>query len=154
MKARKLLLILPLPFVALFLFLDSDFYETRRIRNQIENDLQLSFTSLPELIARETYGWAEEGGDKELIKLSGTDCKLAMKVMLQPEDDHQMRENVNLDPEKERETLRAEYIELFRKYNFDPHTVKTWYQRNSHGDFVYYILDIETCVLYRQAHFE
>ena len=122
------------------LYLDSDFYESRRLRGQIENNLNITLSKVPEIIYRETYGWAEEGGDIALLWLNKQDCKEVSKNMS--------------GEEMSRETGVFGYYETFKKKNMQPVSVQTWDARNDHGDFTIYALDRPNCILYRRFHYE
>ena len=122
----------------LFLYFDSDFSEVRRLQGQIEKNLNLKSLELSELIDRESYGWAEEGGDKALLLFSPYACKAISAVMTGAE----------------KSTERSEYFGMFAKNNLNPVYVKTWFESNTHGDFTYYALDEASCNLYRRYHYE
>lgn len=134
----KSFLILILIVVCLFLYFDSDFHEERRLHSQIEKNLELQLSEIPDLIDREKYGWAEEGGDKALLALNRQDCKIISSAMT--------------DSEKYYE--ESEYYDIFNRNNLNPNSLKTWRNSNAHGDYTSYALDESTCNLYRRYHYE
>ena len=139
LKIISLVIAFIVVFFVLFIFvLDSDFVEVRRLKGQIEINLGISFKSLPVLIFRENYGWAEEGGDNALLKISSEDC-----VSI-----------VNIFPLEELSNEFSEYSKIFKKNGLSPKVVKTWHMANDHGDFTFYAIDKESCILYRQHHSE
>jgi len=132
------LLFLVLTVIGLFFYLDSDFVEIRRLRGQVENNFKLKLSELPELVDRESYGWAEEGGDISLLMLNSKDCLLISSAMTDTEVVNE----------------KSKYIKVFMRNNFYPKKLKTWRKSNSHGDFFEYALDVNSCVLYRKFHYE
>ncbi|MEH6471209.1 MAG: hypothetical protein V7752_08165 [Halopseudomonas sp.] len=134
---KGLLIFLGILFV-LFMYFDSDFHEVRRLKDQVEKNLKLSSIELPELIDRETYGWAEEGGDKALLLLSPLACTSISSVMTGSEESNG----------------KSEYSDMFARNKLNPSIVKTWFKSNAHGDFTYYALDEKSCSLYRRYHYE
>lgn len=123
---------------ALYFYFDSDFYESRRFRSEIEENLDLQLFEVPEILDRENYGWAEEGGNRALLKLNELDCTDISKAMKRLKTGNG----------------RAGYIEFFNKNNLNPRKLITWYKSNTHGDFTNYALDDEACILYRRYHYE
>lgn len=124
--------------VGAFLYFDSDFYEARRLHSQIEQDLKIKLNKIPELIARQTYGWAEEGGDISLLKLNNSDCLLISKTMTSSSIVDQ----------------REEYWLLFSNNGVRPSEVKTWHKWYPNLDFTHYALDENSCYLFRRSHYE
>jgi len=124
--------------VCLFFYFDSDFYEVRRLRSQVELNLKLQLSELPKLIDRESYGWAEEGGNKALLALNRQDCIAISNVMTNSENSHK----------------KSEYFDMYEKNSVRPNNVKTWFKINEHGDSTRYALDEKSCYLYRIYHYE
>lgn len=116
----------------------SDFYEIRRLNGQIEKNLDIQLSSLPKLIDRENYGWAEEGGDDSLLQLNSKDC-VSVKSKMHEEKEYDKK---------------GLYSEIFSRNGFKPEKLSERLESNSHGDSVYYVLDASSCVLFRNAHFE
>lgn len=115
-----------------------DAFEERRLREQIEIDLELKLSGTPKLLASEGYGWAEEGGDKALLRLAQEDCGLLSKVLGRPI----------------RPSAKAGYLSMFHAHGFTPERVQLHWSQNAHMDYKSYALDVSSCTLYRQAHFE
>jgi hypothetical protein len=142
MKILKILgygfLFITLVLLTLYMYFDSDFVETRRLRNQIELNLGITLTEIPKSIHRESYGWAEEGGDKALLLLNAADCRVVSQAMTG-------EEVVN---------VHSEYMASFKIQNYTPATVRTWRSTNERGDSTSYALDASTCILYRVHHYE
>lgn len=135
---RKAFVGLILLLVVLFFYFDSDFSEARRLKGVIEQDFALKSIDLPELMYRENYGWAEEGGDRSLMLLSPKTCTALSLVMTGVE-----APNVNSD-----------YLPVFSRNKVTPVFVKTWRNSDGQGDSVFYALDEESCNLYRRYHYE
>jgi len=121
------------------LYFDSDFSESRRLRGQIENNFNISLSEVPELIYRESYGWAGEGGDVALLLLNKETCTVVSKKMS--------------GEEVSRESDKFGYYEIFKKNSMPPASVKTWNESNDHGGFTHYALNESACILYRRYHF-
>ena len=142
MKIFKLLLKAVFIFITillcLYFYFDSDFGEIRRLKGQIEKNLNINLSELPELINRENYGWAEEGGDISLVKLNSNDCSLVSSVMTG----------------EEATSTKSDHMKMFIKNKLKPASVKTWFYKNKHGDFTEYALDSSSCVLFRRYHYE
>ncbi len=142
MKILKILLIsigsLLLSFVIVYLYLDSDVEKSRWICSRIGEDLKISLNNRPKIIQWEGYGWAEEGGEKILLLLSEQDCLIVKKEMAREEGSGE----------------KSDYFDMFKNNGFFPKSVKTWYYRNSQGDFNEYALDSLSRVLYCRYHFE
>ena len=101
------LITLALVAISSFLYFESDFHEVRRLRSQIEQNLAIELSEHPQLIDRESYGWAEEGGDKALLRLKEQDCIIVAKAMTV----------MGVKPEMLR------YFEMFSKNNIRPDRV-------------------------------
>jgi len=113
-------------------------FDRYRLRSQTEADLRIVFAETPELIDTESYGWAEEGGDRSLLRLHDTDCARVAEVLKVVEAVDEW----------------SEYHRMFRAEGFRPRTVRVQHWMNSHGDTKDYVLDQASCVLYRDAFFE
>ena len=112
--------------------------ERHRLDTQVETDLGLTFTAVPDLLYSETYGSAEEGGDRALLRIEGEDC---VKV------------GALLDAARPSDP-RSHYYRMFKAEGLDPPSVQTKYMNDPGGDWKLYALDNASCVLFRQAHFE
>ena len=142
MKILKLLLFIflfiTIVFIGLYIYSDSDYIETRRLRGQIESNLGITLTDIPKSTQRENYAWAEEGGDRALLLLNKEDCVAVSQAMTGEE---MVNEN-------------SEYIIMFKVQGYTPASVRTQRNINEHGDSTSYALDISTCILYRVVHNE
>lgn len=134
----KILLLLSALLVGIYLIINSDFIEERRLRDQVQKNLKVELTGIPKLIVRESYGFIEDGGDRALLSLNPTDCAAVSAVMT----------GFELSSEK------SEYYEFFKQKNSFPKSLKTWRKSNSHGDFTSYALAEETCHLYRHYYYD
>ncbi len=121
-----------------FMFLDSDFVESRRLYGQIEKNLEITLSNRPHLIDRENFGWAEEGGDISLLQLSRKDCLSVENIM----------------NKEEKFDAKSERYKFFNKNNIFPKVLRTNYQVNSHGDITMYALDPVSCIVYRLYFYE
>jgi hypothetical protein len=106
--------------------------------NAVEFDLGISLAATPTVLAAESYGWAEEGGDRSLLRLGSGDC-VSVRNLLDPP--------ALADPS-------SDYIRMFDAQGLHPRVVFQRYSRDEHGDHRHYVLDLQSCVLYREAHFE
>src|SRR5690349_13926085 len=66
-------------------FSGCDYFEAQRVISQSENELGVKFSVRPEMLQSESYGWAEEGGDRTLLHLNAADCAMVAKRL--PETD-------------------------------------------------------------------
>lgn len=123
--------------ICLYLYFDSDYSEVRRLRGQIEQNLELQLSELPSLIDRENYGWVEDGGDKALLKLGSQDCIAISMKMTGSEKSHE----------------KSAYFEMFNRNNIVPSYLKIRFISNAQGDSTNYALDENTCHLYRSYHY-
>ena len=121
-----------------FLYFGSDFNEARRLKNRIESDFNISLQIVPEIIGREDYGWAEEGGDMALLKLSEKDFDIISKYLLKTD-------SINKN---------SDYYEMFQKYKITPLSALEYRIFNPHGDFTIYVLDIGSHILFIENHYE
>jgi len=133
-----LIIIFPIILISSFFIPDLDFIEIRRLREHIEKDLKTNLSDLPELINRESYGWAEEGGDISLLKLNSNDCPLVSSLITETEE-------IN---------IKSDYMKMFIKNKLNPVFLKSWFYENKHGDFTKYVFDSGSCVLFRRYHYE
>jgi hypothetical protein len=100
---------------------------------RIESTLDFKFESHPTVVDYEDYGWAEEGGRQKLLKLSPEDC-------------------VNLE-----QILKVEVVQgndLFAKNYINPKKLKGYFSQNQHGDLTSIELDVGTCHLMANFHYE
>jgi len=121
-----------------FIYFESDVYLSSITVNEIEEDLQISFSNQPTLIELEKYGWAEEWGEKTIFSLNEIDCNLVNSKM----------------KGSEAYSKKSDYHDLFYRNEIYPVTVKTWVYVNDHLDIKQYILDDSSCNLYRLYHVE
>lgn len=124
--------------VLAFFYFESDFYEIRRLKSQIEIHLDLNEIELPKLLYRENYGWAEEGGDISLMLLRPKDCEAISLLMT----------------DSEIPNGKAKYLRVFAKNKVVPKFVKTRLEASPKGDIRYFALDEESCNFYRWYHYE
>jgi hypothetical protein len=113
-------------------------FDRYRLLTQIEADLGIVFVESPEIMETESYGWAEEGGDRALVQLHSADCAKVAVVLLVVETADEL----------------SEYHEMFRLEGLEPSTVRVRHTMNDHGDFKHFVLDQASCVLYWEAFFE
>lgn len=135
MKISAALLLL----VVLFVYLAYDpLIEAPRLKEQTQEDLKITFSESPKLLETETFGWAEEGGDRSLLKLSPSDCTTV----------------VNILGDLEKPEAEANYMRMFNAEGLNPPRVRSKYWSNTHGDTKLYVLAPSACVLFREAFFE
>lgn len=112
--------------------------EAPRLIEQMQKDLGITFKESPELLGIETFGWAEEGGDRSLFKIGESDCATIVNrlgYMAKPD-------------------AGSDYIRMFNEEGIEPSAIKTKFWSNTHGDTKLYVLAPSTCVLFREAFFE
>lgn len=112
-------------------------YEGRRLSSQTEKDLGVHFSVQPILLRSESYGWAEEGGDRALLQLEAVDCVQVGKRL-----------------DEEAPILGPESSRMFAALGVTPGHIRRRFEMNEQGDTREYELDESSCVLFRQAHFE
>ena len=112
--------------------------QARRVAGAVEAELGIELRQRPALLALETYGWAEEGGDRALLQLGRDDCVRVAARLGTPE----------------RADSTAEYARLLGTRHRPPTVVVSRFTQNAHGDHRHYVLDPSSCALYRLAHFE
>jgi len=113
--------------------------DSERIISQSEIDLKLKFVAPVSVLSSESYGWSEEGGDRALVKLGVVDC---MKVA-------QVLDVKTVTPDR-----TSDYFRMFGKSNISLTKVRIKFWMNEHGDTKQYVLDEQSCTLYRDAFFE
>ena len=113
-------------------------FEERRLKGQTESDLEMTFVDPPKLLENESFGWAEEGGDRALLKIASQDCIKLGEIL------------------SDRELIDAtsDYFRMFQAEELTPSNIRSKYWKNQHGDSKHYVLETESCVLYREAFFE
>jgi uncharacterized protein (DUF2249 family) len=114
------------------------FNEPKRLKEQTEIDLNMTFAALPELLSNESFGNFEEGGDRALLRIADHDCTKLNTIL------------EHTEPAE----VSSEYLRMFKNEGFTPSVLKTKYWINQHGDSKHYVLDFASCVLYREAFFE
>lgn len=112
--------------------------ERQRLGDAVEAELGIVVDGPTALLATETYGWAEEGGDRSLLRLHPRDCAAARRALGQP---------MAAD-------TPSGYAGMFATIGIHPRVVVRRFTMNEHGDYRDVVLDPSSCVLYWEAHFE
>ena len=124
--------------LALYLYYSSGYYIGKITKSEIEMELDYSFQHSADLLEHDTYGWAEEWGEKLLFKLSYEDCE-AISSKLTTRLSY---------------SSGAAYHQLFLKQNLGPNSLFSRTFSDPNGNFRQYMLDRDSCVLYRRNHIE
>jgi len=124
------------PIVFCIVLVGCDYFEARRVVSQSENELGIHFLDSPAMLQSESYGWAEEGGDRALLRLSAADCTQVSSRL------------------KEIGPVGIDSSRMFAVAGIEPTRVRRKFEMNQHGDTRQYELDEASCVLFRDAYFE
>lgn len=123
---------------ALALYFDSTYYIGKITLEEIEDELELSLASDVETLEYQSYGLAEEWGEKLLYRLGKSSCSLVTKKL-------STESNYSENPM---------YHPLFKKHDIYPKSVFRKAFHDPNGDFRIYIADRESCTLFRLNHIE
>ena len=115
-----------------------DAYEKRRLQQRMNDELGALVESTPNILDYGDYGSIEEGGDFALFQLRKSDCD-------------NVRSNIG---ELEATQPQSRYHIIFAQNGIAIGPVHTKYMIGGDGTSVQYVLDSQSCTLYRQFHYE
>jgi len=107
-----------------------DYTEEQRVISQTEKELGIRFFNKPKMLLTETYGWAEEGGDRTLLQLNPEDCTEVSKRL---KDETAMAD--------------GDAYRLFNSIGITPKRIQRQFKFNENGDTRNYELDKASCLL-------
>ncbi len=114
------------------------YMEEQRIISDSEKYLKIKFAETPKLLKTEEYGWAEEGGYREIFQLKQIDCAKVKGAL----------KNSGITPDL------TDFERMLATQNIKTGELKYSSSATQSGDFLVYALDSSSCVLYHWSHTE